>query len=42
MTVKEIFDLRRQGRVEEAYDAIRPLYAAHKGLDGHGHPQETH
>lgn len=31
MTVKEIFDLRRQGRVEEAYDAIRPLYAAHKG-----------
>ena len=31
MTVKEIFDLRRQGRVEEAYEAIRPLYAAHKG-----------
>ena len=31
MTVKEIFDLRRQGRVEEAYDAIRPLYAVHKG-----------
>ena len=31
MTVKEIFDLRCQGRVEEAYDAIRPLYAVHKG-----------
>lgn len=31
MTVKEIFDLRRQGRVEEAYDAIRPMYAVHKG-----------
>ena len=31
MTVKEIFDLRKQGKVEEAYEAIRPLYAAHKG-----------
>jgi len=31
MTVKEIFELRRQGKIEEAYDAIRPLYAAHKG-----------
>ena len=31
MTVKEIFELRRQGRIEEAYDAIRPLYAAHRG-----------
>ena len=31
MTVKDIFDLRRQGRIEEAYDAIRPMYAAHKG-----------
>lgn len=31
MTVKDIFDLRRQGRIEEAYEAIRPLYAAHKG-----------
>ena len=31
MTVKEIFDLRKQGRIEEAYDAIRPLYAQHKG-----------
>lgn len=31
MTVKEIFELRKQGRIEEAYDAIRPMYAAHKG-----------
>ena len=31
MTVKEIFDLRKQGRIEEAYEAIKPLYAAHKG-----------
>ena len=31
MTVKDIFELRRQGKIEEAYDAIRPLYAAHKG-----------
>ena len=31
MTVKEIFDLRHQGRIEEAYEAIRPLYANHKG-----------
>lgn len=31
MTVKEIFELRRQGRIEEAYDAIRPMYAVHKG-----------
>lgn len=31
MTVKEIFDLRKQGRVEEAYEAIRPMYAVHKG-----------
>ena len=31
MTVKEIFDLRKQGRIEEAYDAIRPMYAANKG-----------
>ena len=27
MTVQEIFELRRQGRVEEAYEAIRPMYA---------------
>ena len=31
MTVKEIFELRKQGRVEEAYEAIRPMYAIHKG-----------
>ena len=31
MTVKEIFELRKQGRIEEAYDAIRPMYAAHRG-----------
>ena len=31
MTVKEIFELRKQGRIEEAYEAIRPMYAAHKG-----------
>lgn len=31
MTVKDVFELRRQGRIEEAYDAIRPMYAVHKG-----------
>jgi len=31
MTVKEVFELRRQGRIEEAYEAIRPMYAVHKG-----------
>ena len=31
MTVKDVFDLRRQGRIEEAYEAIRPMYATHKG-----------
>ena len=31
MTVKEIFDLRKQGHIEEAYDAIRPMYKVHKG-----------
>jgi len=31
MTVKEVFELRKQGRLEEAYDAIRPMYAVHKG-----------
>lgn len=31
MTVREVFELRRQGRIEEAYDAIRPLYANDKG-----------
>lgn len=31
MTVRDIFELRKQGKIEEAYDAIRPMYAAHKG-----------
>ena len=31
MTVKEVFDLRRQGKIEEAYEAIRPMYAVHRG-----------
>lgn len=31
MTVKEIFELRKQGRIEEAYEAIRPMYAVHQG-----------
>lgn len=31
MEVKDIFELRKQGRIEEAYDAIRPMYAVHKG-----------
>ena len=31
MTVKEIFDLRKQGKIEEAYEAIRPIYRVHKG-----------
>ena len=31
MNVKEIFAMRKQGRIEEAYEAIRPIYAEHKG-----------
>ncbi len=31
MTVRDIFELRRQGRIEEAYKAVRQLYAADKG-----------
>ncbi len=31
MTIKDIFELRKQGRVEEAYEAIRPMYRVHKG-----------
>lgn len=31
MTVKEIFELRKQGRVEEAYELIRPMYKVHHG-----------
>ena len=31
MTVKEIFELRREGRIEEAYNAILPMYKVHHG-----------
>ncbi len=31
MTVDEVYRLRRQGRIEEAYEAVRQLYAADKG-----------
>ena len=31
MTVKEIFDLRREGKIEEAYNAILPMYRVHHG-----------
>jgi uncharacterized protein (TIGR00252 family) len=31
MTVSEVFELRKQGLIEEAYSAIRPLYAVDKG-----------
>ena len=31
MTVRDVFELRKQGRIEDAYDAIRPLYANDKG-----------
>ena len=31
MNVQEIFALRKQGKVEEAYEAIRPIYKEHKG-----------
>ena len=31
MTVKEVFELRREGRVEEAYNAILPMYRVHHG-----------
>ena len=31
MTVKEVFDLRKAGKIEEAYAAIRPMYAVHQG-----------
>lgn len=29
--MKEIFELRKRGQVEAAYEAIRPIYAVHKG-----------
>ena len=31
MTVQDIFALRKQGKIEEAYDAIRPIYREHRG-----------
>ena len=31
MTVREIFDLRREGKIEEAYQAILPMYKVHHG-----------
>ena len=31
MEVRDVFELRKQGKIEEAYNAIRPMYAAHKG-----------
>ncbi len=31
MNVKDIFELRKQGKIEEAYEAIRAMYAVHKG-----------
>lgn len=31
MEVKDIFELRKQGKAEEAYAAIRPMYAQHQG-----------
>ena len=31
MTVKEIFELRREGRIEEAYNASLPMYKVHHG-----------
>lgn len=31
MEVRDIFKLRKEGKIEEAYAAIRPMYAAHKG-----------
>ena len=30
-TVREIFDLRKQGRVEEAYEAIKARYKVYRG-----------
>lgn len=31
MNVRDIFALRKEGKVEEAYEAIRPIYKNHKG-----------
>jgi hypothetical protein len=31
MTVKDIFELRKEGKIEEAYQAILPMYRIHHG-----------
>ena len=31
MEIRDIFKLRKEGRTEEAYAAILPMYAVHKG-----------
>ncbi len=31
MEVRDVFQMRKEGRVEEAYAAIRPMYAQHQG-----------
>lgn len=31
MTVQEIFELRKQGQVAQAWEAIQPMFAVHKG-----------
>lgn len=31
MEVRDVFELRKQGKIEEAYQAIVPIYANHKG-----------
>ena len=31
MTVKDVFELRKQGKIEEAYNEIKIMYASHKG-----------
>lgn len=31
MEVRDVFKLRKEGKIEEAYAAIRPMYATHKG-----------
>lgn len=31
MSVKEIFELRKEGKIEEAYQAILPMYRVHHG-----------
>ena len=33
MTINDIFELRKQGKIEEAYNAVRLLYAKDKGPD---------